>query len=295
MRGLANLRLPSGQLGQDLLQRSYAILDTFDTQASHCCLIQPADYQLSFWFKACKHMRAVNLTVHALYVIVCLARFGSILPLLPQFILCILHMYIAQSAMLISTHAEGITPFSNSTAWLMLCACILQDVTSKTNYSECVCIFMHRLCSRAPTHLLHRLLCSLQNVQKVYNPSAVQALANLAWSMAHLGFKHTNLLDRVISQLAWNADEINQRDLAEALSSLALLNLEPEEDSMNDMLHQLTTLLQDSGTTSVSNPATLNKTKFEKRTECTGLRACIALLPGMHETACVLCEQACIP
>ena len=67
--------------------------------------------------------------------------------------------------------------------------------------------------------------------------------------MAHLGFKHTNLLDRVISQLAWNVDEINQRDLAEALSSLALLNHEPEADSMNDMLHQLTNLLQDFGET----------------------------------------------
>ena len=53
----------------------------------------------------------------------------------------------------------------------------------------------------------------------------------------------------VMINLALNVDEINQRDLAEALSSLALLNHEPEADSMNDMLHQLTNLLQDFGET----------------------------------------------
>ena len=34
IRGLANLRLSSGSLGHDLLQRAYAILETFNTQAS---------------------------------------------------------------------------------------------------------------------------------------------------------------------------------------------------------------------------------------------------------------------
>lgn len=76
-----------------------------------------------------------------------------------------------------------------------------------------------------------------------------QALANLAWSMAHLNYKHEGLLDAIVNQLLRNVDDLNQRDLADVLSALAMLKHQPITQATDAIVHHMIHLLQEPGTT----------------------------------------------
>ena len=75
----------------------------------------------------------------------------------------------------------------------------------------------------------------------------MQALANLAWSMAHLNFKHEGLLDGIVNQLLRDIDDMNQRDLADVLSALAILKHQPITQAMDAIVQHMIHLLQESG------------------------------------------------
>ncbi|DBB02864.1 TPA: hypothetical protein ACH3X1_013470 [Trebouxia sp. C0004] len=76
-----------------------------------------------------------------------------------------------------------------------------------------------------------------------------QALANLAWSMAHLNYKHEGLLDAIVNQLLRNVDDMNQRDLADLLSALAMLKHQPITQATDAIVQHMIHLLQEPGTT----------------------------------------------
>ena len=76
---------------------------------------------------------------------------------------------------------------------------------------------------------------------------AMQALANLAWSMAHLEYKHDALLDAIVNRLLSDVDSMNPRDLAELLSALALLKHEPIAQAMQSIVQHTIDLLEDRG------------------------------------------------
>ncbi|KAL0052777.1 hypothetical protein WJX82_007536 [Trebouxia sp. C0006] len=77
----------------------------------------------------------------------------------------------------------------------------------------------------------------------------LQALANLAWSMAHLNYKHEGLLDAIVNQLLRNVDDMNQRDVADLLSALAMLKHQPITQATDAIVQHMIYLLQEPGTT----------------------------------------------
>lgn len=75
----------------------------------------------------------------------------------------------------------------------------------------------------------------------------LQALANLAWSMAHLGYKQEAVLDAIVNRLLSDVDSMNQRDVADLLSALAMLKHQPVGEAMTAVMHHTIELLQESG------------------------------------------------
>lgn len=80
----------------------------------------------------------------------------------------------------------------------------------------------------------------------------LQALANLAWSMAHLGYKQEAVLDAIVNRLLSDVDSMNQRDVADLLSALAILKHQPVGEAMAAVMHHTIELLQDSGGISIT-------------------------------------------
>ena len=74
-----------------------------------------------------------------------------------------------------------------------------------------------------------------------------QALANLAWSMAHLNYKHEAVLDALVNRLLSDIDSMNQRDLSDLLSALAMLKHQPVGEAMNAVMQHTYELLQEPG------------------------------------------------
>ena len=75
----------------------------------------------------------------------------------------------------------------------------------------------------------------------------MQTLANLAWSMAHLGFKHEGLLDAIISLAVGEVEDILPRDVAELLSCLAMLSHVPPDEDLGTLIQHVTVLLMQPG------------------------------------------------
>lgn len=65
--------------------------------------------------------------------------------------------------------------------------------------------------------------------------------------MAHLNYKHEEVLDAIVSRLLSNIDGMNQRDLAELLSALAILKHQPVAQAMHAIVQHATDLLLDPG------------------------------------------------
>lgn len=76
---------------------------------------------------------------------------------------------------------------------------------------------------------------------------ALQALANLAWSMAHLGYKQEAVLDAIVNRLLSDVDSMNQRDVADLLSALAMLKHQPVGEAMHAVVQHTIELLQEPG------------------------------------------------
>ena len=74
-----------------------------------------------------------------------------------------------------------------------------------------------------------------------------QALANLAWSMAHLNYKHEAVLDAIVNRLLSDMDSMNQRDLADLLSALAMLKHQPVGEAMDAIVQHTSDLLLEPG------------------------------------------------
>ena len=91
----------------------------------------------------------------------------------------------------------------------------------------------------------------------------LQALANLAWSMAHLNYKHEGLLDAIVNQLLRNVDDLNQRDLADVLSALAMLKHQPITQATDAIVHHMIHLLQEPGTLLASQPSAASHRKLQ--------------------------------
>lgn len=78
-------------------------------------------------------------------------------------------------------------------------------------------------------------------------PVILQALANLAWSMAHLSYKHEAVLDAIVNRLLSDVDSMNQRDVADLLSALAILKHQPVGEAMDAIVQHTSELLQEPG------------------------------------------------
>ncbi|KAL3159854.1 hypothetical protein ABBQ38_010255 [Trebouxia sp. C0009 RCD-2024] len=93
--------------------------------------------------------------------------------------------------------------------------------------------------------LVQSLVHRAATILDTFNP---QALANLAWSMAHLGYKQEAVLDAIVNRLLSDVDSMNQRDVADLLSALAILKHQPVGEAMAAVMHHTIELLQDSET-----------------------------------------------
>ena len=91
----------------------------------------------------------------------------------------------------------------------------------------------------------------------------LQALANLAWSMAHLNYKHEGLLDAIVNQLLRNVDDMNQRDVADLLSALAMLKHQPITQATDAIVQHMIHLLQEPGTLLASQPSAVSHCKLQ--------------------------------
>ena len=69
----------------------------------------------------------------------------------------------------------------------------------------------------------------------------------MAWSVAHLNYKHEGLLDGVVNQLVANLEDMNPRDLSDLLSALAMLKHQPITQAMDAIAQHTIHLLQDPG------------------------------------------------
>lgn len=65
--------------------------------------------------------------------------------------------------------------------------------------------------------------------------------------MAHVDYKQEVVLDAIVNRLLTNVDDMNQRDLTEVLSALAILNHHPLVEAMNAMTQRATELLLEPG------------------------------------------------
>ena len=81
--------------------------------------------------------------------------------------------------------------------------------------------------------------------------SYVQALANLAWSMAHLEHKQDAVLDAIINYLLSDIESMNQRDVSDLLHALAMLKHQPVDQAMTAIVQHTIELLDDPGTSPV--------------------------------------------
>ena len=77
--------------------------------------------------------------------------------------------------------------------------------------------------------------------------SKLQGLTNLAWSMAHLDFKHDILFDDIISVVVDNLEDANLRDITELLSALAILKHRASSRHMEALTQHMIVLLSDAG------------------------------------------------
>ena len=91
----------------------------------------------------------------------------------------------------------------------------------------------------------------------------LQALANLAWSMAYLNYKHEGLLDTIVNRLLRNVDDMNQRDLADLLSALAMLKHQPITQATDAIVQHMIHLLQEPGTLLASQPSAVSHCKLQ--------------------------------
>lgn len=108
------------------------------------------------------------------------------------------------------------------------------------------------MCQRAQRHASEHCAVSYNAAAGTYTfqqiPSVtLQALANLAWSMAHLSYKHEAVLDAIVNRLLSNVDSMNQRDLADLLSALAMLKHQPVKEAMAAVVQHTSELLQEPG------------------------------------------------
>ena len=77
--------------------------------------------------------------------------------------------------------------------------------------------------------------------------SKLQGLTNLAWSMAHLDFKHDILFDDIISLVVDSLEDANLRDITELLSALAILKHRASGRHMEALTQHMIVLLSDAG------------------------------------------------
>ena len=62
-----------------------------------------------------------------------------------------------------------------------------------------------------------------------------------------MNYKHEAVLDAIVNLLLSNVDSMNQRDLADLLSALALLKHQPVGEAMSAILQHTSELLQEPG------------------------------------------------
>ena len=65
--------------------------------------------------------------------------------------------------------------------------------------------------------------------------------------MAHLGYKQEAVLDAIVNRLLSDVDSMNQRDVADLLSALAMLKHQPVGEAMAAVVHHTIEVLQDPG------------------------------------------------
>ena len=65
--------------------------------------------------------------------------------------------------------------------------------------------------------------------------------------MAHLEYKHEAVLDAIVHRLLSDVDSMNQRDLADLLSALAMLKHQPVGKAMDAVVQHTAELLQEPG------------------------------------------------
>ncbi len=123
----------------------------------------------------------------------------------------------------------------------------------------------------------------------------LQALANLAWSMAHLSYKHEGLLDAIVNQLLRNVDDMNQRDVADLLSALAMLKHQPITQATDAIVQHMIHLLQEPGTLLASQPSAVSRCKLQVCTllhcACSEVATCIK---AIKQSACQACATSAV-
>lgn len=62
-----------------------------------------------------------------------------------------------------------------------------------------------------------------------------------------MNYKHEAVLDAIVNRLLSNVDSMNQRDLADLLSALALLKHQPVGEAMSAIVQHTSELLQEPG------------------------------------------------
>lgn len=65
--------------------------------------------------------------------------------------------------------------------------------------------------------------------------------------MAHLNYKHEAVLDAIVNRLLSDVESMNQRDLADLLSALAMLKHQPVGEAMDAIVQHTSELLQEPG------------------------------------------------
>lgn len=65
--------------------------------------------------------------------------------------------------------------------------------------------------------------------------------------MAHLNYKHEAVLDAIVYRLLSDVDSMNQRDVADLLSALAMLKHQPVGEAMDAVVQHTSELLQEPG------------------------------------------------
>jgi hypothetical protein len=81
--------------------------------------------------------------------------------------------------------------------------------------------------------------------------------------MAHLNYKHEALLDAIVNQLLRNVDDMNQRDLSDLLSALAMLKHQPITQATDAIVQHMIYLLQEPGTLLASQQSAASHRKHQ--------------------------------